>query len=45
MRDKVGTFDEAGVPNHADGDGHPDRIDVARHLAILASKLPDCYET
>ncbi|KAB0680203.1 alkaline phosphatase [Aureimonas leprariae] len=47
MREKVGTYAEAGFPNYEDknGDGYPDRVDVSRRLAIFASNYPDYYET
>jgi len=34
MREKVGTYDNAGFPNYEvkDGDGYPDRVDVSRRL-------------
>ncbi|MCB8822154.1 alkaline phosphatase [Microvirga rosea] len=47
MREKVGTYAEAGFPNYADsdGDGYPDRVDVSRRLAVFANNFPDYYET
>ncbi|MFG1397096.1 alkaline phosphatase [Roseixanthobacter pseudopolyaromaticivorans] len=47
MREKVGTYRDAGFPNYEDkdGDGYPDRIDVSRRLAIFANNFPDYYET
>jgi alkaline phosphatase len=47
MREKVGTYAEAGFPNYtdADKDGYPDRVDVSRRLAMFANNFPDYYET
>ncbi|MCW4116049.1 alkaline phosphatase [Aurantimonas sp. MSK8Z-1] len=47
MREKVGTYAEAGFPNYEDkdGDGYPDRVDVTRRLAMFANNYPDYYET
>ena len=47
MREKVGTYAEAGFPNYVDedGDGYPDRVDVSRRLFIAANNGPDRYET
>lgn len=47
MREKVGTYAEAGFPTYADenGDGYPDRVDVSRRLFMSASNGPDRYET
>lgn len=47
MREKVGTYDEAGFPNYEDkdADGYPDNVDVSRRLAIFANNYPDHYET
>lgn len=47
MREKVGTYAEAGFPNYEDknGDGFPDRVDVSRRLAVFANNFPDYYET
>ncbi|MCS0503592.1 alkaline phosphatase [Ancylobacter mangrovi] len=47
MREKVGTYAEAGFPNYEDkdGDGYPDRVDVSRRLMLFANNFPDYYET
>ncbi|MFK3779610.1 alkaline phosphatase [Agrobacterium sp. NPDC089420] len=47
MREKVGTYAEAGFPNYEDkdGDGYPDRVDVSRRLFLNANNGPDHYET
>ncbi len=47
MREKVGTYDEAGFPNYTDkdGDGFPDRVDVSKRLAMFSNNFPDYYET
>ena len=47
MREKVGTYDNAGFPNYEDtnGDGYPDRVDVSRRLFLSANNGPDHYET
>ncbi|SKA18571.1 alkaline phosphatase [Consotaella salsifontis] len=47
MREKVGTYDDAGFPNYVDanGDGYPDSVDVSRRLAMFANNYPDYYET
>lgn len=47
MRDKVGTYAQAGFPNYvdADGDGYPDSVDVSRRLFLAANNGPDRYET
>lgn len=47
MREKVGTYAEAGFPNYEDknGDGYPDNIDVSRRLFLNANNGPDHYET
>lgn len=47
MREKVGTYDNAGFPNYKDenGDGYPDRVDVTKRLAMFANNFPDYYET
>lgn len=47
MREKVGTYADAGFPNYVDanGDGYPDSIDVSRRLFMAANNGPDHYET
>lgn len=47
MREKVGTYAEAGFPNYEDkdGDGYPDNVDVSRRLFLNANNGPDHYET
>ncbi|MCA2372984.1 alkaline phosphatase [Agrobacterium genomosp. 3 str. CIP 111-78] len=47
MREKVGTYAEAGFPNYEDkdGDGYPDKVDVSRRLFLNANNGPDHYET
>lgn len=47
MREKVGTYADAGFPNYVDenGDGYPDRVDVSRRLFLAANNGPDHYET
>lgn len=47
MREKVGTYAEAGFPNYEDkdGDGYPDKVDVSRRLFLNANNGPDYYET
>ncbi|MDI6027762.1 alkaline phosphatase [Corticibacterium sp. UT-5YL-CI-8] len=47
MREKVGTYSDAGFPNYIDEnkDGYPDRVDVSRRLFLSANNGPDHYET
>ncbi|WP_413990232.1 alkaline phosphatase [Labrys okinawensis] len=47
MREKVGTYAEAGFPNYEDkdGDGYPDKVDVSKRLAVFSNNYPDYYET
>jgi len=47
MRDRVGTYAEAGYPNYPvpDKDGYPPSVDVSRRLAIFFADFPDHYET
>jgi alkaline phosphatase len=47
MRDKVGTYAEAGYPNYpAPGEGgYPPSIDVSKRLAVFFADFPDHYET
>lgn len=47
MREKVGTYAEAGFPNYTDEnkDGYPDKVDVTKRLFLNANNGPDHYET
>jgi len=47
MRDKVGTYQNAGFPNYvdADGDGYPDSPAVSKRLAVGFGNHPDYWET
>lgn len=47
MREKVGTYAEAGFPNYMDEnkDGYPDKVDVTKRLFLNANNGPDHYET
>lgn len=47
MRDKVGTYQDAGFPNYppADKDGYPTSVDVSRRLAVTFGNHPDYYAT
>ncbi|MCB1404280.1 MAG: alkaline phosphatase, partial [Rhodobacteraceae bacterium] len=47
MREKVGTYGDAGFTNYTDedGDGYPDRMDVSKRLMMYLGNFPDHYET
>jgi alkaline phosphatase len=47
LREKVGTYADAGFPNYTDedGDGYPDRMDVSKRLMLYFGNYPDYYET
>lgn len=47
LREKVGTYAEAGYPNYpkANIEGYPDSINVSKRLAFFYSAYPDHYET
>lgn len=47
MRDKVGTYQDAGFPNYPAPDerGYPPSIDVSRRLAMFYTAFPDYYES
>jgi len=47
LREKVGTYAEAGYPNYpkADVQGYPNQIDVSKRLAFFYGNYPDHYET
>ena len=43
LRDKLGTYNDAGFPNYPapDADGYPAKIDVSRRLAFTFGSFPD----
>ncbi len=47
LRERIGVYEKAGVPNYPapDADGYPARVDVSRRLAIFSASIPDHYET
>ena len=47
LREKVGTYADAGFPNYpiADVEGYPSKIDVSKRLAFFYGNFPDHYET
>ena len=47
LREKVGTYADAGYPNYpkADVQGYPNQIDVTKRLAFFYGNYPDHYET
>ena len=47
LREKVGTYADAGYPNYpkADVQGYPSQIDVSKRLAFFYGNYPDHYET
>jgi alkaline phosphatase len=47
MRDKVGSYQNAGFPNYvdSDGDGYPDTPAVSKRLAVGFGNHPDYWET
>jgi alkaline phosphatase len=47
MRNKVGTYSEAGFPNYPapDADGYPNKVDVSRRLRLIFGSYPDHYDT
>jgi alkaline phosphatase len=47
LRDKLGTYAEAGFPNYpkANADGYPDKVDVSRRLAFVFGSYPDYCDT
>jgi len=46
LREKVGTYAEAGYPNYpkANVEGYPNQIDVSKRLAFFYGNYPDHYE-
>lgn len=47
MRNKIGTYAEAGFPNYPapDADGYPNKVDVSRRLRLVFGSYPDHYDT
>lgn len=47
LREKVGTYAEAGFPNYpkANAQGYPESIDVSKRMVFQYSSYPDHYET
>lgn len=47
MREKVGTYADAGFPNYppADANGYPPEVNVSRRLFMTIGDYPDHYET
>jgi alkaline phosphatase len=47
MRNKIGTYNEAGFPNYPapDADGYPNKVDVSRRLRLIFGSYPDHYDT
>ena len=47
LREKVGTYADAGYPNYpkANIEGYPNQIDVSKRLAFFYGAYPDHYET
>jgi alkaline phosphatase len=43
LRDKMGTYAEAGYPNYPapNAEGYPDKVDVSRRLAFVFGAFPD----
>ncbi len=47
LRNKVGTYEDAGFPNYPapDADGYPNRVDVSRRIRMVFGATPDYYDT
>lgn len=47
MRNKVGTYAEAGFPNYPapDAEGYPNKVDVSRRIRLTFGAYPDHYDT
>ena len=47
MRNKIGTYDQAGFPNYPapDAEGYPNKVDVSRRLRLTFGSYPDHYDT
>jgi alkaline phosphatase len=47
MRNKVGTYNDAGFPNYPapDANGYPNKVDVSRRVRLVFGSSPDYYDT
>lgn len=47
MRNKIGTYEDAGFPNYPapDAEGYPDKVDVSKRVRLVFANTPDYYET
>ena len=47
MREKVGTYEEAGYPNYPapNAEGYPEKVDVSHRLRLVFGATPDYYDT
>lgn len=47
MRNKVGTYEDAGFPNYPapNAEGYPDKVDVSRRIRMTFGAYPDYYDT
>jgi alkaline phosphatase len=47
MRNKVGTYAQAGFPNYpaANAEGYPEKVDVSKRLRMVIGAYPDYYDT
>lgn len=47
MREKVGTYEEAGFTNYPapNAEGYPNKVDVSRRLRLVFGATPDHYDT
>ena len=47
MRNKIGTYEDAGFPNYPapNAEGYPDKVDVSKRLRLVFANTPDYYET
>ncbi|MDR3409438.1 MAG: alkaline phosphatase [Formivibrio sp.] len=47
MRNKVGTYADAGFPNYPapDAEGYPAKVDVSRRIRMVFGAYPDYYDT
>ncbi|MDO6388150.1 alkaline phosphatase [Uliginosibacterium sp. 31-12] len=47
MRNKIGTYEDAGFPNYPapNAEGYPEKVDVSKRLRLVFANTPDYYET